>query len=253
MFQFSNYFEYLNYLYRNVHREDKYIVIASDGVWEFITNKMVADILEQHPDPLQACRSIVALAYELWLQYEIRTDDITIIAFYIEDNQNNYDDISDATPQEVKIGVTYTKPVRRAVSREQRQKMIEDTEAVMADDVHIDFITPIEKLMADRYVPKTESERNSILNSITQNFLFDHMDNASKIGLAHVMSRVVVSPGDIIIAQGDIARSFYVVESGKYEVRIKTQSENDSEHGSLVHIYELVDGINPSFGELSVM
>lgn len=35
-------------------------------------------------DPLEACHAVVQAAYELWLQYEIRTDDITIICIYVD-------------------------------------------------------------------------------------------------------------------------------------------------------------------------
>jgi hypothetical protein len=34
-------------------------------------------------DPRDACAAIVAEAYRLWLQYETRTDDITVIIVHI--------------------------------------------------------------------------------------------------------------------------------------------------------------------------
>lgn len=34
-------------------------------------------------DPRDACAAIVAESYRLWLQYETRTDDITIIVVHI--------------------------------------------------------------------------------------------------------------------------------------------------------------------------
>jgi len=36
-----------------------------------------------HKDPRDACAAIVAESYRLWLQYETRTDDITIIVVHI--------------------------------------------------------------------------------------------------------------------------------------------------------------------------
>ncbi len=38
-------------------------------------------------DPLEACKAVVAESYRLWLQYEVRTDDITMIAIYINANK----------------------------------------------------------------------------------------------------------------------------------------------------------------------
>lgn len=58
-------------------------MIASDGVFEFLTNQSVADMVARYDDPLDACKKVVQEAYDLWLQYEVRTDDITIICVYI--------------------------------------------------------------------------------------------------------------------------------------------------------------------------
>lgn len=59
--------------------EDKYLILASDGVFEFIKITEITEILTKIPDPLQACKAIVKEAYDRWLKYEERTDDITII------------------------------------------------------------------------------------------------------------------------------------------------------------------------------
>lgn len=64
--------------------EDQFVVLASDGVWEFLTNQSVADMILKFTDPLDACRAVVAESYRLWLQYEVRTDDITIILAFID-------------------------------------------------------------------------------------------------------------------------------------------------------------------------
>jgi serine/threonine protein phosphatase PrpC len=57
---------------RRVGDADKMIVIASDGVFEFLTNQSVVDMCCKFKDPLEACRAVVAESYELWLQYEMR-------------------------------------------------------------------------------------------------------------------------------------------------------------------------------------
>jgi serine/threonine protein phosphatase PrpC/serine/threonine protein kinase len=66
-------------LERKMEITDKYYVLASDGVFEFITNKSVGEIVNGIDDPLEACREITHMAYDLWLANEVRTDDITII------------------------------------------------------------------------------------------------------------------------------------------------------------------------------
>ena len=63
---------------------DRFLMLASDGVWEFLTNQSVADLVIKFTDPLAACRAVVAESYRLWLQYDNRTDDITMILAFIE-------------------------------------------------------------------------------------------------------------------------------------------------------------------------
>ena len=40
-------------------------------------------MVARYTDPLEACKKVVQESYDLWLQYEVRTDDITIICVYI--------------------------------------------------------------------------------------------------------------------------------------------------------------------------
>ncbi len=41
-------------------------------------------ILVPVEDPPEACRAVVAESYELWLKYELRTDDITMIFVFVD-------------------------------------------------------------------------------------------------------------------------------------------------------------------------
>ena len=44
----------------------------------------MCDTIFEFTDPLEACRAVVSQAYSLWLQFEVRTDDITLIVAYID-------------------------------------------------------------------------------------------------------------------------------------------------------------------------
>eukprot|EP00554_Chaetoceros_debilis_P000869 CAMPEP_0194097046 /NCGR_PEP_ID=MMETSP0149-20130528/57660_1 /TAXON_ID=122233 /ORGANISM="Chaetoceros debilis, Strain MM31A-1" /LENGTH=669 /DNA_ID=CAMNT_0038783051 /DNA_START=107 /DNA_END=2116 /DNA_ORIENTATION=- len=63
--------------------DDKIIVLASDGVFEFIPNQTIIDLCAESKNPAQACTKIVDMAYHQWLKYEDRTDDITIIVMFL--------------------------------------------------------------------------------------------------------------------------------------------------------------------------
>ena len=72
-------------LSKDLNDQDKYVIIASDGVWEFLTNQTVLNMVAAYKSPLKACKAVVNEAYKLWLQYDVRTDDITMIAIYLEE------------------------------------------------------------------------------------------------------------------------------------------------------------------------
>lgn len=69
--------------------KDKFLIIASDGVFEFLTNNMICDLISNNLDPKDACDTIVKSAYDKWIENEIRTDDISIIIIRIDEVSPN--------------------------------------------------------------------------------------------------------------------------------------------------------------------
>ncbi|XP_008795086.2 probable protein phosphatase 2C 35 [Phoenix dactylifera] len=61
-----------------------FFVVASDGVFEFLSSQTVVDMVSRYPDPRDACSAIAAESYKIWLEHEERTDDITIIIVHIK-------------------------------------------------------------------------------------------------------------------------------------------------------------------------
>ena len=48
---------------KELKEHDRFVCICSDGVWEFLTNNAVADMIVQYDEPLAACRAVVAESY----------------------------------------------------------------------------------------------------------------------------------------------------------------------------------------------
>lgn len=65
--------------------DDKYIIICSDGVFEFISSQHAVDLVHESTEPIEACRRLISQSYHLWLHNEVRTDDITAIVIYVSD------------------------------------------------------------------------------------------------------------------------------------------------------------------------
>lgn len=60
--------------------EDRFLILASDGVWEFISNQEAVDIVAQHESPEEGCRQLIDEAYQRWLSEEEGVvDDITAV------------------------------------------------------------------------------------------------------------------------------------------------------------------------------
>lgn len=76
-------------LTKKVTRGDEFLVIASDGIFEFLTNQDVIDICASSSDPAQACSRLLEASYAMWLEHETRTDDITCIVLFLKNTVPN--------------------------------------------------------------------------------------------------------------------------------------------------------------------
>ncbi|XP_061367947.1 probable protein phosphatase 2C 35 isoform X2 [Gastrolobium bilobum] len=65
-----------------------FFIVASDGVFEFMSSQMVVDMAASYTDPRDACAAIAGESHKLWLEHENRTDDITIIIVQIKGFSN---------------------------------------------------------------------------------------------------------------------------------------------------------------------
>ncbi|KAL6193865.1 PREDICTED: probable protein phosphatase 2C 35-like [Fragaria vesca subsp. vesca] len=74
-----------------------FFVVASDGVFEFLSSQAVVNMAAKYSDPRDACAAIAGESYKLWLENENRTDDITIIIVHIKGLSNSAAGASDGT------------------------------------------------------------------------------------------------------------------------------------------------------------
>jgi len=195
-------------LSRTVTANDKFLIIASDGVFEFLTSQAVVDMVSKFDDPLEACRSVVAEAYRLWLQFEVRTDDITMICVFFKDIK-----ISDAGSPvlESRKLMNESRPVQRRLGKEKR--LLANVKAVDMSEV-----------AAFRYdaclIHKSRAELDQLDTSTRANFLFMHLPEDTRRRLFGVMGKLSVRKGDTIITEGDEGDKFYLIISGHYNVQV---------------------------------
>ena len=73
---------------RELDKQDKFVVLASDGLWEFMSSQEVCDIVAKHmdpkPNPQAAIQELVKESNKRWRQEEPVIDDTTVIVAYLE-------------------------------------------------------------------------------------------------------------------------------------------------------------------------
>lgn len=254
-------------LTRELHPSDKIIVLASDGVFEFLTNQSVIDICAKFADPLEACRAVVAESYELWLQYELRTDDITIICMFLDNidesvaRRNSALGGSSRGPKETApdddLGAllpAVERPVRKTMTKE-KSKAVEKLKK-MGEMANLDVSPDIDLDLKSMYTEKTESEKKRISDAIKASVMFRNITDEQREMVFGVMESVDVKENTWIIKQGTTGDRFYIIDEGKFEVRIVPDGEeDDGDGGHTVHVYEgsVERHAHPCFGELALM
>jgi len=73
------------FLDEKIDKDTKFIVVASDGVWEFLDNQKVAEIIMpfyKKNDPDGACKALIKESTDWWNQEDVVVDDITAIVVF---------------------------------------------------------------------------------------------------------------------------------------------------------------------------
>ncbi|XP_062090856.1 protein phosphatase 2C and cyclic nucleotide-binding/kinase domain-containing protein [Humulus lupulus] len=236
--------------------DNPFFVLASDGVFEFLSSQTVVDMVAKYKDPRDACAAIVAESYRRWLQYETRTDDITIIVVHIDGltETGGGQTVTSAAvlrppvPQVVEVTGSESPSTFSWNSKNQRVR----------HDISRARLRAIESSLENGqvWVPPSPSHRKTweeeahIERALHDHFLFRKLTDSQCHVLLDCMQRVEVQPGDVVVKQGGEGDCFYVVGSGEFEV-FATQEENNGEVLKVLHRYT-ADKLS-SFGELALM
>ncbi|KRX02599.1 Protein phosphatase 2C (PP2C)-like domain [Pseudocohnilembus persalinus] len=87
----------------NMTEEDRYIIIASDGVWEFINSQQASNMVQSYyikNQPDQACSKLVKESISLWKQNDDVIDDITAVIAFFKRPQKGFQKINQIELQE---------------------------------------------------------------------------------------------------------------------------------------------------------
>jgi serine/threonine protein phosphatase PrpC len=70
-----------------VEAEDRILILASDGIWEFISSQAAMEIVEACNDPHEAAHKLIDAAWEIWLTEDVRSDDISVVVVFLDAGQ----------------------------------------------------------------------------------------------------------------------------------------------------------------------
>ena len=201
----------------NLTPHDRFAVVASDGVFEFITSQNVVDMIAKIKDPIEAAKFVVAEAYRLWLTFDDRTDDITIIIIYFDDFKAN-EGVKAVSPSgkfemnralslkntALNADGTYrdSKPVRKVMSLAKRKDISENFEMDTTAAV-FDFDAVVDT--------KTADEFSKVLKMLNNNFMFQNLSIVHKENIAKVMKLRNVTVNQYVIKEGDRGDEMYIV------------------------------------------
>eukprot|EP01032_Pedospumella_encystans_P012965 gene12965-14958_t len=252
-------------LHWDLTENDRFAIVASDGVFEFITSQNVVDMIAKFEDPIEGAKHVVAEAYRLWLTFDDRTDDITIIVIYFENiksvgdasergaagvNSGNYSPRAGKVQRAASISrgmlgsdgvIVESRPVRKVMSKARREEITENFANTPADDLisaRFDF-----NAVKDT---KSDADIARISKMLASNFMFRNLTATQKEKVYRVMTLRHVVMDEVIIREGDKGDEMYIVESGEFMVRKK----DDYGVEQVVFVYT-VEG--SAFGELSLM
>eukprot|EP00457_Paulinella_chromatophora_P001492 gb/GEZN01001494.1/.p1 GENE.gb/GEZN01001494.1/~~gb/GEZN01001494.1/.p1 ORF type:complete len:959 (-),score=87.37 gb/GEZN01001494.1/:110-2986(-) len=62
---------------------DEFLVLGSDGIWEFLPESFVVDIVSEATDAAQACDRLIGYAANMWFSQEGSSDDITVVVVFL--------------------------------------------------------------------------------------------------------------------------------------------------------------------------
>jgi hypothetical protein len=212
-------------------------------VFEFITSQGVVDLMTKFPqESLNGAKHVVAESYRLWLTYDDRTDDISLIVIDFENMRMKGDGKAIAALSGSSRGVDHllpavdSKPVRKVMSKAKRKVISENWDNT--DDVEFDF--------AANATTKSPEELARIAEMVKNNFMFQNLSPAQQDSIFKVMKLRVVAAGEMIIREGADGDEMYIIDRGEFTVHKK----DEQGVSQLVFTYT---SAGAAFGELSLM
>ena len=67
-----------------VSDNDRFMILATDGVWEFLSSQEAVDVVQKCNSPFEAALKLIEESYKLWMEFDDHTDDISVVVIFFQ-------------------------------------------------------------------------------------------------------------------------------------------------------------------------
>jgi serine/threonine protein phosphatase PrpC len=222
--------------------DDKYIILASDGVFEFLSSDVVIDminkVLNKCQDPAAAVKHVISEAFRLWVAHDERTDDITMVLLCLD----HFKVLDQATINQIKqergsdvSGEVVNKRLKAILPTDKAQELKKNWRR---DLERYDFKKGEAK--------KTEEGSEWIAYFLSVSLLLSSLSFQQKLHLTMVARPKNVNYKDILLDEDKEVENLFIVQTGEFAVFQK------DDHG-IEHRITTLSSPGAVFGDVALM
>jgi len=253
-------------LVHEINPSDRFIVICSDGVTEFLSSQQVVTAVDtqagQERDPLKACKWIAEESVRLWLQCDDHTDDITIIVIFLE-ALGKPDSPVDPSPSPSPIAhpllhpaMSYTSAtgdwfsadfIKHAMGittlqRGTRKKLKKKSAASLTLSIscRLSPATDYSQMLAEHQTKAalqramSSQQKARVVGAVRANMLLAELSDGIIDAMISCMEYRSYAVGELVFSVGDQGSYFYVLEKGSFAVYAPTRlGQTGSQDGGM--------------------
>lgn len=253
-----------------VTEKHAFMVIATDGVWEFLSSQTVIDIVEKY-EPQEACLALAVESYKAWLSTESRTDDISVIVVHFElgtgltamkrvgSEPLQTESRTSSMPANVNRLLS-VKSMRKGLARGSMAMvnapvgLAGDHAAAAQQSASANGRDTSAEDFMESGGTKSQEEEAYLRALLEDHPRFMRLPPATLTALLDLFVLRFVDEGEVVIKQGQPGEHFFVVKEGTFALRV-LQAGEGSHPGTLQTVKRFAPGSDGDscFGEIALV
>jgi len=215
-------------LIKKLSREHRHLVVASDGVFEFMSSQQTIDMISRFDDLEEGAAAICCEAFRLWLENEVRTDDITIVVV-----EMIFDDDVDPGPPERDVLIQDGTGIPEKATTPSEPRPAKPVPAPSSEPKRVfrplfPVILPLsgEEMSEDAPVRDWSTREidpavSAVMTRVARlSIVLSDISEEEHRAICSVVQPISVSEGEAVITQGEPSTGFFVVLQGELEATV---------------------------------